>query len=246
VSDKDEYEERLTSTNFDKLLLVLNALVGGEENQLKLIQAQLDTRKAKLSPSTNFAADLASIYDISLLLGNTNIESLQGTCCNQFWDLFEQCKNTAWESLKKDCTNLHLLNSAFGQLEEYATGLHLKLFVQDNERRTLDEEKIRDEMINIVKKQCKISYKNKWEYKQVPYRDQVKIISSILMVRCNETFCKHFCTEIEELENQLHKVRSLLYYHEEDCPTNTNMNIPSSIEDPNHWGFLSFRFCKYM
>jgi len=123
VNDSSQYKVRLASSNFDKFLRLLEKFIGSEV-QADLIEKQLSIHVKKLGPEKGFATRLLTIFDRCTVLGKST-EYLRDV----FWKIYSQYEMSVIESFKENYSNLSLLYGPMKELELYACGLHLKLFL---------------------------------------------------------------------------------------------------------------------
>merc|ERR1740139_853632 len=123
VNDSNQYAVRLASSNFDQFLSLLERFIGSEV-QADLIEKQLSIHVKKLAPEKGFATRLQTIFDRCTVLGKST-EYLRDV----FWKIYSQYEMSVIESFKENYSNLSLLYGPMKELELYACGLHLKLFL---------------------------------------------------------------------------------------------------------------------
>ena len=167
VSDKAQYKERLSLSNFDKFLEVLSSTLGGSVNQANLIEEQLKVQLKKLIVSFEdealFADSLGKIFDCSYTLGKPT-----GHLRAKFWALYSSCEKRAFMKFAECPTNVTHLQKPMKELQSYGKGLHLKFFasltssdgVVEETEKNADEEKIMNAMRGLVSRQITIMSQN--------------------------------------------------------------------------------------
>jgi hypothetical protein len=96
VSDPEQYKDRLQCSNFDKLIKVLEHIMGGQENQQTVIEKQIQVILKKLSASTDFMTSLSDLCNLQMSIK----KSVDGIV-EKFWSLFDDCKTKSVESFKR-------------------------------------------------------------------------------------------------------------------------------------------------
>jgi hypothetical protein len=91
VNDPTQCRDALALCNFDKFLTVLSYSVGGEENQLSLIDKQIQVATARLSHEHCLADELQIILDRCQALGKPTDE-----LPSSFWKAFDECEASAF------------------------------------------------------------------------------------------------------------------------------------------------------
>jgi GTP-binding protein EngB required for normal cell division len=125
VSDPQEYEERLTISNYDKLMKLLKYFVGGEDNQKYLIGKQIEVDLKSLTCKKGFANHLSDVYDCCILIGKRDVQFVHDT----FWLLLEECKSNAISALKKGVEGMKDMIVPMQELINYHEGLLRKAYV---------------------------------------------------------------------------------------------------------------------
>jgi hypothetical protein len=160
VTDKTQYDERLALSNFDKFLEALSCTLGGSENQATLIEGQLQVQLKKLKVCLEDEA----------LFGDTLVKAFEYSCSlgkpthhlhKKFWTLYSYCEEEAFQKFEQCPTNVRYLQKPMKELQNYAKGLHLKLFTSllssdDMEKKDADEAKLMNAMKGLMSRQIKI------------------------------------------------------------------------------------------
>jgi small GTP-binding protein len=147
VTDPVKYEERLSTTNFDKFLAVLAYFVGGADVQLNLLRAQIDTKIKSLEYGPDLSRQLQLICDMS----KTCMKDL-GPLKKAFWCIYSNCEHMALENFRTGLRVEELkapLNALFGYASVRSLG-----GAPDEKERVLKHAKalLRRQLAIIVKK----------------------------------------------------------------------------------------------
>jgi len=162
VNDEEQYKERLAESNFDKFIKVLDYFIGGNDNQITLIQTQMDYMLENLSFESEIADSLSMAYDQCkvLCLGTGHLK-------DKFWELYEKCEADALKKLLESPSNIGCMHKPMDELMKYDRGLHTKHFMISIEqlnpakRMKVDKDIIIERMKGLVKKVCNIALEKK-------------------------------------------------------------------------------------
>lgn len=147
VSDPVQYKERLESSNFDKVLKLLDYFLGGKEQQEKIIEQQLQIILSKISlKEGRITGPLTAVFDRSVEI-RTDASALVEA---KFWALFEESRKQAFDSLRENPATVAKLGILVKELVDYAQGLYKSIHP------TGSDEKIVDSMKAIVAEQMKL------------------------------------------------------------------------------------------
>lgn len=164
LSNPDQYEERLKSSNFDKFLSLLDLFVGGKEQQEKLLDKQLEILLRKLSFENGIVDQLHTIFVRSHAVGKDSLPIE-----DRFWELWrQQCQN-AFQEFDKSPSHLVSLQLPMKELLSFEQGLHRLLHVGSN-----DGTKITQAMQGLVKKQINIILQKATQWDPNLFLDELK------------------------------------------------------------------------
>jgi GTP-binding protein EngB required for normal cell division len=140
VCKDSDYKERLEATNFDKFLKALSLSVGGEEEQRKLLEAQVDVAIRSMGNTHITVPILQSVYNKSTVLGKS-VNPLQMA----FWSHYNAKKRQALTDLENKF-NVERLGDIADLLSTYYTFMKE---VDWNEEKV----KLREETCGLVREQ---------------------------------------------------------------------------------------------
>jgi len=111
ISDPEQYRERLRSSIFDKLLKVLEYVMGDQEKQQTIVEKQIEVLLKKISESTDVMTSLSNICNLQM-----NIKKPVDGIVERFWYLYNECKAKAIEKFEVSPWKVNELSHPMKQL----------------------------------------------------------------------------------------------------------------------------------
>eukprot|EP00980_Cylindrotheca_fusiformis_P002635 scaffold618_cov130-Cylindrotheca_fusiformis.AAC.39 len=256
VSDRDGYQQGIEESNFDSFMETLSAFIGGESTQYRLIEKQIEVTMKLLSPKVG----LVDLLD-SILTKSTDLDPdrpVRGFISKRFWQLYKTLEKEGLDQLSSSSSSVVVLALVADELIAYfklagTAGWKDEQALVCNSFKGL----VQRQISTIIEKQKSTVWKRYYsvgggEWETLAPSDWDTIFFSIQLLSYDKRFCEEFGRELILLNvrmAQVWKARCRSCRVDEHCSCGTfpsQIEVPDSISDPNHFGCLAKKYCDFM
>jgi signal recognition particle receptor subunit beta len=255
ASDPDTFQESLSGSNFQQFTKVFGICIGKPEMQLNLVVDRLKATLCCIQQCDQFV-DLHKIYkEVAHLCENKSIlPQAETDIWRQFSKIWEKSKEDALLSFDADPLCISVVAKPIVALEDFHGFVNNKFQYKKQEIAKAVVQLLSTTVLNMMNKLVYHagSSKSGSKWSSLQPQDWIVIWSSILLVASDPIFYESFGTLKVKIEELLFDARwadkdeKRRGYQYAPMPSTTVMKIPESLADPQHFGHIAWRYCKFM